>query len=133
MLDEVIAYCRRTERGGQPLLHDPLVRNNLAELALIAESQRLLSYDSLGSYLAGRQPEYAGVLDTVVIKEAVPRVVELINDIVGPMSQLAEGSQWAPIDGDVEAWYRYSFGNHAGGTPQVKRMLLATRGLGLPR
>jgi len=42
-------------------------------------------------------------------------------------------SRWAPFEGGAEAWYRWSFANHAGGTSQVKRMVLATRGLGLPR
>jgi len=36
---------------------------------------------------------------------------------------------WLPND----RIYRRSFGNHAGGTSQVKRMVVATRVLGLPR
>ena len=35
--------------------------------------------------------------------------------------------------GEIDRIYRRSFGNHAGGTSQVKRMVVATRGLGLPR
>ena len=63
---------------------------------------------------------------------AEPRFVEIIHRIMGPLAQLKK-SPWAPFDGGAEAWYRYSYANHAGGTPQVKRMVLATRGLGLPR
>jgi len=33
----------------------------------------------------------------------------------------------------IDRIYRRSFGNHAGGTSQVKRMVVATRVLGLPR
>jgi hypothetical protein len=37
------------------------------------------------------------------------------------------------LGGELPEWFLQSFGNHAGGTSQVKRMVLATRGLGLPR
>ena len=61
-----------------------------------------------------------------------PEFFELCQEIVGPLGQLKRGRH-APLGGQVEAWYRQSFANHAGGTSQVKRMVLATRGLGLPR
>lgn len=133
MLDAVIAHCATTVRGGRTLIQDPLVRAKLAELATMVETERLLAYESLGNASHGRRPPYAGALGVVVHKEHQPRFAQLINQIVGPLCQLRTGSRWAPLGGDAEAWYRASYANHAGGTSQVKRMVLATRGLGLPR
>jgi hypothetical protein len=53
-------------------------------------------------------------------------------EILGPLGQVQSG-RWAPLAGEIDRIYRRSFGNHAGGTSQVKRMVLATRVLGLPR
>lgn len=133
MLDTVLAYCKTTVRGGRPLIDDPSVRSKLAELAVMVETERLLAYESLGDAVGRRAPAFAGALGQVVHKEHQPRFAQLIGQIVGPLGQLRTGSRWAPMNGDAEAWYRASYANHAGGTSQVKRMVLATRGLGLPR
>ncbi|GAA4232690.1 alkylation response protein AidB-like acyl-CoA dehydrogenase [Streptosporangium album] len=133
MLDLVVDRCRTATRGGRPALKDPIVRSKLAELALMVDTERLLAYEALGDARNHRQPAYAGALGIVVHKEHQPRFAQLINQIVGPLCQLTTGTRWAPINGDPEAWYRASYANHAGGTSQVKRMVLATRGLGLPR
>lgn len=132
-LEQVLEYCRNTVRDGVPLIRDPLVRSQLAELALMVETEKLLAYESLGNAEARRPPAYAGALGVVVMKEGQPRFAQLCAQIVGPLAQLGAGSRWAPIGGDPEAWYRQSYANHAGGASQVKRMVLATRGLGLPR
>ncbi|TYC09037.1 hypothetical protein FXF65_36620 [Actinomadura syzygii] len=133
MLGAVLDHCKTTVRGGRPLVDDPGVRSRLAELALMAETERLLAYESLGDALNGRTPAFAGALGHVVHKEHQPLFAQLIGQIVGPLGQLRAGSRWAALGGDAEAWYRASYANHAGGTSQVKRMVLATRGLGLPR
>lgn len=133
MLGRVVEYCKATHRGGKPLIKDPIVRSKLAELDLMVETERLLAYESLAAARNGRQPPFAGSLGIVVHKEDQPRFAQLVNQIVGPLSQLRTGSRWAPLNGETEAWYRASYANHAGGTSQVKRMVLATRGLGLPR
>jgi alkylation response protein AidB-like acyl-CoA dehydrogenase len=133
ILDNLIAWCRVTERRGRPLIDDPVTRDRLTEMALIVEANRLLTYRSLGALAAARPQPYAGALGVVVQKEGMPRFAELTNLIVGPLGQLAEGAPFAPMDGGPEAWYRQAFRNHAGGTSQVKRMVLATRGLGLTR
>jgi alkylation response protein AidB-like acyl-CoA dehydrogenase len=136
-LDEILEYCRVTKRGGRLLIDDPIVRDHLAELDLLVQSQRLLTYESLSNAQAKRPPAFAGAISAVVQKEAMPRFAELTNLIVGPLGQLAAGSKWTPMgddpNGGPEAWFRQAFRNHAGGTAQVKRMVLATRGLGLPR
>jgi alkylation response protein AidB-like acyl-CoA dehydrogenase len=132
MFDEVFEYCRTTRRGGSPLLQDPVIRQDLGQLAIILDQMRMLTFESLSNARHKRPPRFGGALTTVVMKEAEPRFVEIIHRIMGPLAQLKK-SPWAPFDGGAEAWYRYSYANHAGGTPQVKRMVLATRGLGLPR
>lgn len=133
ILEQVVAYCRTTTRDGVLLIRDPIVRSQLAELAVMVETERLLSYEALGNFEARRPPAYAGALGVVVMKEGQPRFAQLCGQIVGPLAQLGAGTRWAPMGGDPEAWYRQSYANHAGGASQVKRMVLATRGLGLPR
>ncbi|HEY6622429.1 MAG TPA: acyl-CoA dehydrogenase family protein [Acidimicrobiales bacterium] len=133
MLNEVVEYCKATTRGGVALIKDPIVRSQLAELELMIETERLLTYESLSNATNGRPPRFGGALGVVVSKEHKPLFGQIITQIVGPLAQLRQGSRWAPIDGGPEAWYRWSYANHAGGTSQVKRMVLATRGLGLPR
>jgi hypothetical protein len=98
----------------------------------MAEEQRVLTYEALSNINASRSPRFAGALGIVVSKEMRPRFSEICHQIMGPLSQL-QPSRWAPLEGFFEAFYRESYANHAGGTSQVKRMVLATRGLGLPR
>ncbi len=74
-----------------------------------------------------------GGAQQVVAKEYEPLFAQIFDRVLGPTSQLRGESADAPINGKPEAWYRQSFANHAGGTSQLKRMVLATRGLGLPR
>jgi alkylation response protein AidB-like acyl-CoA dehydrogenase len=67
-----------------------------------------------------------------ITKEFQPEFAQTCMEIIGPLAQIQEGP-WAPLAGEIERDYRRSFGNHAGGTSQVKRMVIATRALGLPR
>ncbi len=131
--DEILAYCTSTRgRGRRLLIDDPVVREQLAELAVISEVQRLLAYEAVREQDAGRAPAWPGLL-AVSHKEAMPKFAQICTRILGPAAQLTQDDPAAPLHGLIEAHYRRSFANHAGGTPQVKRMVLATRGLGLPR
>ena len=71
-------------------------------------------------------------MGAVISKEFAPHFAQTCMEILGPLGQIQEG-RWAPLAGEIERMFRHSFANHAGGTSQVKRMVLATRGLGLPR
>ena len=132
VLDEMVDYCKETTRYGRPLIKDPHVRHQLAELTIMTEIQRMLTYEGLSAAHSTTPPAFGGAMGVVISKEAQPKFAQICTRILGPLSQLQEG-KWTPLAGQVEAWYRASYANHAGGTPQVKRMVLATRGLGLPR
>jgi alkylation response protein AidB-like acyl-CoA dehydrogenase len=130
LLDE---YCRRTRRSGRWLIDHESVKAQLSDLAVIVEVERVLAYARLAAAGRGDVTSSDPTMQAVVTKENRLRFAEITNEIVGPFNQLLANSPWAPVEGEIPLWYLRSFGNHAGGTSQVKRMQLATRGLGMPR
>jgi alkylation response protein AidB-like acyl-CoA dehydrogenase len=124
VLDELVRYCQATTRHGQPLIDDPVVRSQLAELEIGVEIEKLLWYEG--------QCSYGFHLHAAIFKEFQPEFAQTCMEILGPLGQIQRG-EWAPLAGEIDRIYRRSFGNHAGGTSQVKRMVVATRALGLPR
>lgn len=126
-------HCRRTRRSGRSLIDHSSVKAQLGDLAVIVEVERVLAYARLSAAESGDVASSDPTMQAVVTKENRLRFAEITNEIMGPYNQLLAHSPWAPIDGEIPLWYLRSFGNHAGGTSQVKRMQLATRGLGMPR
>jgi len=124
ILDQLVQYCRATTRNGANLAEDPVVRLQLAELAIGVEAEKMLRYEGMC--------EYGGHLHQAITKEFQPQFAQRCMEILGPLGLIQTG-EWAPLAGEIDRLYRRSFGNHAGGTSQVKRMVVATRALGLPR
>jgi 3-oxocholest-4-en-26-oyl-CoA dehydrogenase alpha subunit len=124
VLEELVRYCHATKRGGQLLADDPIVRQQLAQLAVGVEVEKMMRLEG------ARQ--YGAHLSQAITKEFQPVFAQSCMEILGPMGQV-QGGEWAPLAGEIDRIYRRSFGNHAGGTSQVKRMVVATRALGLPR
>lgn len=131
----VLRYCQQTNRGGQRLADDPLIRQQLGELMVGVETLKVQAFENY-SRAQTRKPSKFGAasshLSAAFHKEFWPHLAQVCMEIVGPMAQL-KGGRWAQLNGELEHYFRASFGNHAGGTSQLKRMVLATRGLGLPR
>jgi alkylation response protein AidB-like acyl-CoA dehydrogenase len=129
-------FVRENSRNGRPLSEDPVVRLQLAELEMSVEIVRLQTAEAY-SHFATRKPRTGSPLlgssvHWTYFKELAPRFAQTCMEIVGPAAQI-QGGPWAHLEGRLEKAFRASFGNHAGGTPQLKRMTLATRALGLPR
>jgi alkylation response protein AidB-like acyl-CoA dehydrogenase len=124
ILDQLVKYCQVTTRNGAPLSEDPVVRMQLAELAIGAEVEKMMGWEG--------GCEYGASTHQVIVKEFVPKFAQTCMDIVGPLAQIQSGP-WAPLADKIEWMYRRSFVVHGGGTPQVRRMVVATRTLGLPR
>lgn len=128
-LHALVQHCK--EVGSVP--GDQRVCADIAELSAMVQAQRLLAHELVGDYAAGRGTAYDGGVQQVIAKEFEPLFAQVFDRVIGPRSQLTGASEHSILNGQPEAWYRQSFANHAGGTPQLKRMVLATRGLGLPR
>jgi alkylation response protein AidB-like acyl-CoA dehydrogenase len=132
VLDMVIEYCKETVKHGRPISQDPVIRAQLAELMIGIDTLKMFEFENFWRATSGTPADYAGYLGQAFYKEFWPHFAQQCMEILGPLSIVYAG-KYAPLAGAVEQIYRTSFGNHAGGTSQVKRMVLATRALGLPR
>jgi alkylation response protein AidB-like acyl-CoA dehydrogenase len=131
-LSQVLRACRE-DPDRREILRDSAMRERIAALIVDVYAEKVLSRQTVSYAAAGVEPPYAGAVEPVFTKEAQTRFAQGLSELVGPTAHLLAGSPGVLLDGHMADWYFESFGNHAGGTSQVKRMVLATRGLGLPR
>lgn len=132
--DELVKFCRAPRPGGgEPLSRDPIIRDKLVDLAMDFEVLKLVEYEEIWRLEQRLEPEYGGAIGVVFMKEFIPKFARLASDILGPSVLLTAGSEGAVLRGRLAHLYMQSYGTHAGGTPQTKRVVVARRGLGLPR
>jgi hypothetical protein len=133
ILDELVAYANATTVHGAPLARDPAIRRRLAELATDIAALRMLFYRSgwmieRGMPITGESP-----LGKVMADETGQKLMALGMEMLGPYGLLQEGSRWARLGGRVQHLYQTSWSHTiAGGTSEVLRTTIATRGLRLP-
>ena len=138
-MKRTVRYCKETMRDGKPISEDQIVRQQLGDLLLIEEGIRMLWYEDFSNFINKKASPFGAAgrpFQQLVYKEYWPKMMQTLMEIVGPLAQIQGGpqsSKWAQLNGDIQYVYRCAFGNHAGGTSQLKRMVVATRGLGLPR
>ena len=134
IVEKLIKYAKETERNGRPLCKDPLVRQVLAQAAIEVNILRLFNRRVSWMVDKGMSPEWTGAVSKIWEAEAGQRVANSGMQVLGLSCQLEPGSKWVPIKGLVELGYREtvvrSFG---GGSDELMRSLIATRGMGLPR
>jgi hypothetical protein len=134
ILRELVAYANTTIRRGQPLAADPLVRRQLASIATDIEVLRMLFYRNGWLIREGLPTPHESALNKVFADETGQKLAALGMELLGLYGPLKEGSRWAKLQGKMQHIYQTSLGHTiAGGTSEVLRSTVATRGLGLPR
>jgi len=133
LFDNLVEYVKEARVDGKPLGKNPIVRQKMAEMAIELEAARLLYYN-LGYVLAkGEAATFHSSMEKLFACEVAQRVVRVGMQILGYYGQLQQGSKWAPLQGEMEFQYRWSFLHTiAGGTSEIQRNIIALRGLGLP-
>ena len=133
-LHEFIQFCRETKRNGKPLIDDPYVRDTLADIAVRIEVLRLALWRTSWRF---SERERLGPLDYDLGglngKEIVAPMYEAMMNILGLYGQLKTGSKWAQLAGSIERKWEVSRSTHPEGTIEALKIVLAGRGLGLPR
>jgi alkylation response protein AidB-like acyl-CoA dehydrogenase len=131
--EELVRYAQETRQGGAPLGKYPLVRNKLADLAVELEIVRCLTYRHAWLRDRGLIPNYEASVIKVLSAGLTVRVFQRGTEMVGLYGQLQGGSKWALLDGRIEHGCRSSIHRTiVGGTAEIMRNIIASRGLGLP-
>jgi alkylation response protein AidB-like acyl-CoA dehydrogenase len=134
VLEDLVQFARETKRSGQPLIKDPIIGRKLAQLTIEAEVAKLLSYRPVWMAICGQLPSYEASVAKTFTTELQQRIADLGMYLLGLYGQLAEGSEWAALEGCILYQYLWTVGlTIAGGSSEIQRNIIATRGLGLPR
>jgi alkylation response protein AidB-like acyl-CoA dehydrogenase len=114
-------------------VHDPVLRQRLAEVYIEGEVLRLIRLRTLTAAVRGRQPGPEASVRKALADAHGQHIMGLAKDLAGPAGMLASAG---PLGGpDVEWSYGFLFSpalTIGGGTSEVQRNIIAERVLGLP-
>jgi alkylation response protein AidB-like acyl-CoA dehydrogenase len=113
---------------------DPVVRQKLAELWIGEQALQLNGYRSLTKILRGGAPGPEGSTSKLFWSWLDQELALTATQIIGPYSQIAEGSRWAPDDGQWQFYELLARGSGIrAGTTEILKNILGERVLGLPK
>ncbi len=132
-IDQLAELARRRTLDG-PLAADPLVRQELAALAIEVETLRLSTYRAVLGRPASEGPGPESSMLKLVWSELEQRLMQFATALEGPYALLGEH---APQAYDCGRWQYGVLWSRAAtiyaGTSEVQRNIIAQRVLGLPR
>ncbi len=135
LLEAAEAWARgSTDDEDRARLEDADVRERLARCATELEVSRLLQLRSAWMVKTGAVPEAEGPMAKLFSSEALEHCAQDLCELVGPDALRSYFDPTAPQGGRIEHALRFSLGTTIyGGTSEIQRNLIASRGLGLPR
>jgi alkylation response protein AidB-like acyl-CoA dehydrogenase len=133
-LDRLARYRREERAGDEPPGVESAHRSELTQLFVDANVGRWISYRVVWQQSAGMIPNYEASMSKLFGSTLGPRIANTGVKIAGLFGQLRPGSPLAPIEGALEDAYVWgAAAGIRGGTNEIQRNIIATRGLGLPR
>ena len=132
-IDDLTAFVRERSANGGPRLPAPL-RHALAETAVANHAGVMLAYRIASMQAEGLIPNQEASASKLLSSELSQRIAQVGMRILGLYGQPLRGSRRAVLGGMPTGEYLYTISNSIqGGTSEVQRHIIATRGLGLPR
>ncbi len=126
------AFVRGQQGGANRLRQAPWLRLELAERAVEAQVARLLSYQVISLQKRGLIPNKEASVAKLYTSELDQRLMATGMKLLGLYGQRLD--QGAPLGGRMARGYMAATASTVGGgTSEIQRNIIATRGLGLPR
>jgi 3-oxocholest-4-en-26-oyl-CoA dehydrogenase alpha subunit len=133
-LDDLLDLCRTERRNGAPLTARPHVWSILADLQIGVEMGRLLAHRVAWLQSQGQVPNVEASQAKLFAAELSQQVAQGGMQVLDLYGGLREGSRWAKLRGRFATHYLWTVSQtFAGGSVEIQRQIIATRGLGLPR
>jgi 3-oxocholest-4-en-26-oyl-CoA dehydrogenase alpha subunit len=130
---ELVDVAREPQNGVHPSSRDA-IRHELADRLVEAGVARLLSQRVISMQKRGLVPNYEASMNKLFFSETEQRVARTGLKLLGLHGGLYEGEPRAPFHGRLAFMYlRRVPVTIAGGSSEIQRNVIATRGLGLPR
>ena len=129
VLDDLHAYA--TAHG---MLRDPVARHRLADRKIEAKVAILLNYRVAWLQERGEVPNFEASIGKLMTEELRHRVGVAAMQTLGLYGQPVLHERGAPLGGDLTDFFLGTVSSTiVGGSSEVQRNIIATRGLGLPR
>jgi alkylation response protein AidB-like acyl-CoA dehydrogenase len=134
-IERLIDYLGSPEgRGRSRLARLGAIRQLLATRYLETEVLANLSFRIISIQKAGRVPNYEASISKIVGSALAQELQQSAMKAFGLYANLWPGSPYAPLDGrHTYHSIDYISATIAGGSNEIQRNVIATRGLGLPR
>jgi len=130
----LVSWAKSALRDGEPVRRDPVLRSRVARAVTELEVARMLQRRVISAALRDRVPTLEASEYKLYMNECGKRVANTALDLMGPEAVLRPGQDGAPLEGRFERSYRYTVVDTiGGGTSEIQKNIIATRGLGLPR
>jgi alkylation response protein AidB-like acyl-CoA dehydrogenase len=113
---------------------DPVLRQKIAGIYIGEQALKLNGYRSLTKILRGGAPGPEGSTSKLHWSQLDQELALVATEVLGPYSQIAAGSPWAPDEGQWEFYELLARGSGIrAGTTEILRNILGERVLGLPK
>jgi alkylation response protein AidB-like acyl-CoA dehydrogenase len=133
-LERLVTLTKRTKKNGQTVSECPVLRQKIAGLAIAERCLQLNGYRSLTRILKGQSPGPEGSTAKLFWSQVDQELAEVATEVIGPYSQIAAPSEWAPDEGQWEFYCLLARGSGIrAGTSEILRNILGERVLGLPK
>ncbi len=130
----IVDLARKSERGGKPVLEDPVMRDRLVEYMIDIQAQNLNNYRRRMPPLVQDRPMGLPLMSKLARTEMIRELTEFSLQFQGAKSGYYVGDDNAIDDGLWHRSYLNSFSaTIGGGTSQVQKNIVAEHVLGLPK
>lgn len=128
---DLLEYLETTERGGQPVIQDPHIRQQVADIGTRLKAAKLTHLRNVSKQMETGVPGPEGSMNNVVSDELRNDIGNLMKNVMGPATALWEDD---PSGGKWDKEYLMSYGLWiAAGTGDIQRNIIGERVLDLPK